>query len=101
MPVEKQRDSVMRMILLRSAGSYCLSKISIDTLLEADTEELHAYMTGFANNAQQIIKYNVYGLAGIFLAGKVLTQHDFFPSEPVKKHLGLTSELETKSFIDI
>jgi hypothetical protein len=101
MPVEKQRDSVMRMMLLRSAGPYCLSKESMDTLLEADTKELHAYLTGLAKNAQQIIKYNVYGIACNFLADKVLTQHDIFPSEPVKKHLGLTGEHETKSFMDM
>ena len=101
MPVEKQRDSVMQMMLLRSAGPYCLSKESKDTLLEADTEELHAYLTGLAKNAQQITKYNVYGIAGNFLADKVLTQHDVFPSETVKKHLGLTGEHATKSFMDM
>ena len=60
MPIEKQRDSVMRMMLLCSAGPYCLSKESMDTLLEADTKELHAYLTGLAKNAQQIIKNDVY-----------------------------------------
>ncbi len=101
MPVEKQRDSVMRMILLRTAGPYCLSKESMDTLLEADTEELHAYLSGLAKNEQQIIKYNVYGIAGNFLADKVLTKHDVFPSKPVKKHLGLTGKHATKSFMDM
>ncbi len=79
MPVEKQRGSVVRMILpLCSAGPYCLSKESMDTILEADTEELHAYMSELAKNAQQVIKYNLYGIAGNFLAEKVLTQHDVF-----------------------
>ena len=101
MPVEKQRDSAMRMKLLHSAGPYCLSKVSMDTLLAADPEELHAYLTGLAKNAQQILKYNLYGIAGNFLADKVLTQHDVFPSEAVKKHLGLTGEHATKSFMDM
>jgi hypothetical protein len=101
MPVENQLDSVVWMILLRSVGPYCLSKESMDTVLEADTEELHAYLSGLAKNAQQVIKYNLYGIAGNFLADKVLTQHDVFPSEPVRKNLGLTGEHATKSFMDM
>jgi hypothetical protein len=101
MPVEKQRDSVVRMILLRSAGPYCLSKESMDTVLEADTEEHHAYLRGLAKNVQQVIKYKLYGITCNFLAEKVLTQHDIFPSEPVRKHLGFTGEHATKSFVDM
>ena len=101
MPVEKQRDSVMRMILLRTVAPYCLDKESMDTILGADPEELNAYLTGLAKNAQQVIKYHMYGMVANFMADKVLTQHDVFPSEAVKKHLGLTGEHATKSFMDM
>ncbi len=36
-----------------------------------------------------------------FMADKVLTQHTVFPSEAVKKYLGLTGEHATKSFMDM
>jgi hypothetical protein len=101
MPVEKHRDTTMHMILLHTLAPYCLSKESLDAILEADPDECNAYLTGLAKNAQQIIKYTVYGIASNFMAEKVLTQHDVFPAETVKKHLGLTGETTTKSFMDM
>jgi hypothetical protein len=101
MPVEKQRDSAMRMILLRTVAPYCLDRESMDTILGADPEELNAFLTGLAKNAQQVIKYHMYGIVANFMADKVLTQHDVFPSEAVKMHLGLTGEHATRSFMDM
>ncbi len=100
MPVEKQRDSQIRMILLRSAAPYCLSQENLDTILGLDPKECNAYLTGLAKNAQQTIKYTAYGLAGNFMADKVLTQHDVFPAEAVKSHLDLTGENTKKSFME-
>ena len=101
MPVEKQRDGERRMILLHSVAPYCLSKEGMDSILGSDTEELNAFLTGLAKNAQQVIKYNTYGIVANFMAEKVFTQHDVFPCEAVKKHLGLTGEYATKSFMDM
>ena len=101
MPVEKQRDSSMWMILFRTMAPYCLCKHSIDSILKADTDAVNAYLIGLAKNAQQVIKYNMYGMVGNFMADKVLTQHDVFPLDNVKKHLGLTGEHASKSFMDM
>ncbi len=80
----------MCMILLSTVALYCLDKESMDTILGADPKEFNAYLTGLAKNTQQVIKYHMYGMVANFMADKVLTQHDVFPSEAVKKHLEST-----------
>jgi len=100
-PVEKQRDSVMRTIVLRTVAPYCLNDETLDAILKADPEEQNALLMGLAKNAQQYIKYQLYGTVANFMADKVLTQHDVFPSAAVKKHLGLTGDHATKSFMDM
>jgi hypothetical protein len=100
-PVEKQRDSAARMIMLRTVAQYCLSKENLDIILNADPDEQNAHLTGLAKNAQQYIKYHLSGNANNFMGEKVFTQHDIFPSAAVRKHLGLTGEHATKSFMDM
>ena len=95
-PVEKVRDSPARMIVLRTVAPYCLDDESL-----ADPDEQNAFLCGLAKNAQQYIKYALYGTVANFMADKVLTQHDVFPSAAVRKHLGLTGDHATKSFMDM
>ena len=101
LPVEKQRDSVMRMIVLRTVAQYCLSKETLDIILNADPDEQINHLSGLARNSQQYIKYQLYGDVANFMADKVMTQHDVFPSDAVKKHLGLIGNLALKSFMNM
>jgi hypothetical protein len=50
MPVEKQKDSVMRMIHTASLSGSVLVEQVRWILLEADTKELHAYLTGLTRS---------------------------------------------------
>ena len=100
-PVEKVRDSPARMIVLRTVAPYCLNDETMDVILKADPEEQNAFLCGLAKNAQQYIKYALYGTVANFMADKVLTQHDIFPSAAIRKHLGLTGDHATKSFMDM
>ncbi len=91
----------MQMTVLRTVAPYCLSKEALDIILKADPDEQNAHLTGLAKNSQQYIKYHLFGTANNFMANKVLTQHDVFPSDAVKKHLGLTGDHASKSFMDM
>ncbi len=46
-------------------------------------------------------RIHLYGTVGNYMAEKVLTQHDEFPSDAVRKHLGLTGDHESESFMDM
>ncbi len=100
-PVEKHRDSTLRMILVRSAAQYSLSAEQLEMLLEAQPDELCAYMTALARNTQQVTRYTLYGQFNNFINYKVLTQRDVCPSDDVKLHLGLTGDLHRKSFMEL
>jgi hypothetical protein len=101
LPIEKIRDETHRLILLYSAAPYCLSKETLQTILEADSDERKAYMIGLAKNAQQVIRYTLYGLAGNYMNEKVLTSRDVFPADDVKLHLGLTGANAQKVFMEL
>jgi hypothetical protein len=101
MPVEKHRDSTLRMILVCTAAQYSLSADQLELLLEAQPDELCAYMTALARNTQQVIRYTLYGQFNNFMNDKVLTQRDVYPSDDVKLHLGLTGDLHRKSFMEL
>jgi hypothetical protein len=80
MPVEKQRDSVMWMILLcsESASPYCLSKeerIVSWKLNPKSLKPIWVVWLGTRSKTEQVIEYNTYGIAGNSMADKVLTQH--------------------------
>ncbi len=100
-PVEKVRDGPARMIVLRTVAPYCLNDETLDAILKADPEEQNAFLCGLAKNAQQYIKYALYGTVANYMADKVLTKHDIFPSDAIRKHLGLTGDHATKSFMDM
>jgi hypothetical protein len=100
LPIENNRDETHRLILLYSAAPYCLSKETLDTILEADCDERKTYLVGLAKNAQQVIRYVLYGLTGNYLNEKVLTQRDVFPSDDIKLHLGLTGDNAQKCFME-
>jgi hypothetical protein len=99
-PVEKQRDMVSRMILLRTVAPFCLSDETLTIILDADPDEQNALLGGLARNSQQCLKYQLFGTVANFMAEKVLTKHDVFPSDAVKKHLGLIGDHASKSFMD-
>ncbi len=101
LPVEKIRDETHRLVLLYSAAPYCLSKETLQTILEADSDERKAYMIGLAKNAQQVIRYILYGLTGNYMNEKVLTSRDVFPATDVKLHLGLTGVNAEKVFMEL
>ena len=101
LPIEKIRDETHRLILLYSAAPYCMSKETLDTILEADCDERKAYMIGLAKNAQQVIRYTLYGLTGNYMNEKVLTSRDVFPANDVKLHLGLTGANAEKVFMEL
>ena len=56
MPVEKHRDEVARLVLLRYTAPYCLSAESFTKIMDADPDERYAYLIGLAKNAQQVIR---------------------------------------------
>ena len=58
-------------------------------------------MIGLAKNAQQVIRYILYGLTGNYMNEKVLTSRDVFPSTDVKLHLGLTGVNAEKVFMEL
>ena len=101
MPVEKIRDEHTRLLLLHSAAKFSLTEESLNTIMEADIEERHAYLIGLAKITQQVIRYSLYGHTINYICDKVLTQHDVHPPEDVKIHLGLTGEHSKKSFMDV
>ncbi len=87
-----------RMILLSTVTLYCLSD-DLALILNADPDEQNALLGGLARNSQQCIKYQLFGTVANFMADKLLTQHDVFPSDAVKKHLGLIGDHASKSFM--
>jgi antitoxin component of RelBE/YafQ-DinJ toxin-antitoxin module len=101
LPIEKVRDEPHRLILLRSAAPYCLSKETLDTILGADRDEMNAYLIGLSKNAQQVIRYQLYGLAGNYMNEKVFTPRDVYPADDVKLHLGLTGDNARKCFMEL
>ena len=101
LPIEKVPDKTHCLILLRSAAPYCLSKETLDTILGADRDEMNAYLIGLSKNAQQVIRYQLYGLAGNYMNEKVLTPRDVYPADDVKLHLGLTGNNAQKCFMDL
>jgi hypothetical protein len=60
--VEKIRDDNYRHCLLYSAAPYCLSQETLDLILGADRDEKNDYLIALAENAQQVIRYVIYGL---------------------------------------
>ena len=101
LPIEKVRDETHRLILLRSAAPYCLSKETLDTILEADSDEKNAYLIALSKNAQQVIRYVLYGLSGNYMNERVFTPRDVFPTEDVKFHLGLTGDNARRCFMEL
>ena len=101
LPIEKIRDETHRRILLHSAAPYCLSQETLDIVLGADRNETSAYLIGLAKNAQQVIRYVLYGLAGNYMNERVFTPRDVYPADDVKLHLGLTGDNTRKSFMDL
>ncbi len=62
---------------------------------------MNAYLIGLSKNAQQVIRYLLYGLAGNSMNKKVLTQRDVYPADDVKLHLGLTGNNARKYFMQL
>ncbi len=101
-PVEKHRDeAAARLIILQSAAKYSLNPASLKKIMDSDPDERSAYIICLAKNAQQVIRYSLYGQTINFLCDKVLTLRDVHPSDEVKLHLGLTGENARKSFMDM
>jgi hypothetical protein len=98
LPIEKVRDEPHRVILLRSAAPYCLSKETLDTILEADSDEKNAYLIALSKNAQQVIRYV---LSGNYMNERVFTRRNVFPTEDVKFHLGLTGDNARRCFMEL
>jgi hypothetical protein len=90
MPVEKHRDEAARLIILQSAAKYSLNPASLKKIMDSDPDERSAFIIGLAKNAQQVIRYSLYGQTINFLYDKVLTPRDVHPSDEVKLRLGLT-----------
>ncbi len=63
-PVEKHRDGPARSIL-HMAAPYCLSKANLQTILEADPDELSAYLIGTSSRsiAMECMALSATGLA--------------------------------------
>jgi hypothetical protein len=89
------------MTVLRTVAPYCLSKETLNIILNADPYGQKAHLTGLAKNAQQFIKYQLFGTVGNYMGEKVLARHNVFPSGSVRKHLGLTGDNTSKSFMDM
>ena len=101
LPIEKARDEDRRRIILRSAAPYSLSVGSLETILEADRDELTAYEIGLTKNAQQVFKYTLPGLLANYMNERVFTPRDVYPSDDVKMHLGLTGAHAKMSFMNL
>ena len=101
LPIEKIRDETYRLTLLHSAAPYCLSKETLDTILGADRDERNAYLIALAKNAQQVIRYVIYGISGNYMNERVFTPRDVFPADDVKLHLGLTGDNARKCFMEL
>jgi hypothetical protein len=84
-----------------SAAKYSLNPASLKKIMDSDPDERSAFIIGLANNAQQVIRYSLYGKTIKFLCDKVLTPRDVHPSDEVKLHLGLTGENARKRFMNI
>ena len=101
MPVEKHRDEPARLIILQSAAKYSLNAASLKKIMDSKADERSAFLIGLAKNAQQVIRYSLYGQTINFICDKVLTPRDVHPSDEIKIHLGLTGENARKSFMDV
>ncbi len=69
LPFEKHRDDSLRHWILYSVAQYSLSPESLATILKADSDEKQAYFIGLAKNAQQVIRYTLYGIMGNYMYG--------------------------------
>jgi hypothetical protein len=101
MPVEKHRDEPARLIILQSAAKYSLNAASLKKIVDSKADEHSAFLIGLAKNAQQVIRYSLYGQTINFICDKVLTPRDVHPSDEIKTHLGLTGDNARKSFMDV
>ena len=101
MPVEKARDDTHRRILLHSAAPYALSQETLETILDADRDELIAYTIGLAKNAQQVLKYTLGGMVGNVLNEQVFTPRNVYPTDVIKVHLGLTGDHARMSVMNL
>jgi hypothetical protein len=99
--VEKHRDEPARLILLQSAAKYSLNAASLKKIMDSETDERSAFIIGLAKNAQQVIRYSLYGQTINFICDTVLTPRDVHLSDEIKIHLGLTGENARKSFMDV
>jgi hypothetical protein len=66
-PVEKHRDSKMLLSILYSAAPYSLNKENMEMILTADPAENAVYLNGLAKNAQQVIRYTLYGFVNNYM----------------------------------
>jgi hypothetical protein len=78
-----------------------LSQETLATVLAADPDEKNAYLIGLAKNAQQVIRYTLYGIVGNYMNERVFTPRDVYPAEDVKLHLGLTGDNARKCFMEL
>ena len=101
MPIDKIRDDNYRHRLLYSAAPFCLSQDTLDQILEVERDEKNAYLIALAENAQQVIRYVIYGLVGNYINERVFTPRDVYPSDDVKLHLGLTGDNARKCFMEL
>ena len=101
LPIEKIRDDNYRQSLLYSAAPFCLSQETLDLILESDSDERNAYLIALAKNAQQVIRYVIYGLVGNYINERVFTPRDVYPADDVKLHLGLTGDNARKCFMEL
>ena len=101
LPIEKIRDDNYRHCLLYSAAPFCLSQDTLDQILEAERDEKSAYLIALSKNAQQVIRYVMYGLVGNYMNERVFTPRDVYPADEVKLHLGLTGDNARKCFMEL
>ena len=101
LPIEKIRDDNYRQCLLYSAAPYCLNQETLDMIVGTDRDEKNAYLIALAKNAQQVIRYVLYGQVGNYMNERVFTPRDVFPADDVKLHLGLTGDNARKCFMEL
>jgi hypothetical protein len=76
-----------RLIILQSAAKYSLNAASLKKIMDSKADERSAFLIGLAKNAQQVIRYRLYGQTINFICDKVLTPRDVHPSDEIKVHL--------------
>jgi hypothetical protein len=70
-------------------------------LVETDRDEKNAYLIALAKNAQQVIRYVLYGQVGNYMNEQVFTPRGVYPADDVKMHLGLTGPHAQMSFMNL